>query len=60
MVKGEVCTEATLFNGLAANKMLDTINTEGYSILYRKRVTSEITASNMAVTDNTGGTSAVR
>jgi hypothetical protein len=36
MAKGEVCTTATLFNGLTANKMLDTINTERYSILCRK------------------------
>lgn len=32
----DVPTAATLFNGLSGNKMLDSINTERYTILYQK------------------------
>ena len=34
--KGDTPTTASLFNGLSANKMLDTLNTERYSIVYQK------------------------
>lgn len=46
--RGDVPTSATLFNGLSANKMLDTINYERYSILYQKwgKITSPNIASN--------------
>lgn len=36
--RGDTPTKATLFNGLSSNKMLDTINTERYSILVSKTV----------------------
>ncbi|AXH73905.1 MAG: putative capsid protein [Cressdnaviricota sp.] len=36
--KGDTPTRATLFNNLAGNKMLDTINRERYTILYQKYV----------------------
>lgn len=36
--KGDVPTSATLFNGLSGNKMMDTINTERYSIVHSKYV----------------------
>jgi hypothetical protein len=36
--RGDTPTKATLFNGLSANKMIDTINTERYSILSSKSV----------------------
>jgi len=34
--RGDTPTRATLFNGISGNKMLDTFNTERYSILYSK------------------------
>lgn len=34
--KGDIPTDATLFNGLSGNKMIDTLNTERFSILYSK------------------------
>jgi len=34
--KGDTPTTATLFNGLSANKMLDTLNKERYSVIYQK------------------------
>ena len=34
--RGDTPTRASLFNGLSGNKMLDTINTERYSILSQK------------------------
>lgn len=36
--KGDTPTRATLFNGLSGNKMLDTINTERYTVLRQKYV----------------------
>lgn len=36
--KGDTPTRTTLFNGLSGNKMLDTINTERYSVLASKLV----------------------
>lgn len=37
--KGDTPTRATLFNGLSGNKMLDTLNTERYTILFQKYFT---------------------
>lgn len=34
--KGDAPTRATLFNGLSGNKMLDTVNTERYTVIYQK------------------------
>ena len=42
--RGDVPTRATLFNGLSTNKMLDTFNSERYTILYSKYV--KLTARN--------------
>jgi len=36
--KGDVPTRATLFNGLSGNKMIDTINSERYTVLAQKWV----------------------
>jgi len=36
--RGDTPTKSTLFSGLSANKMIDTINTERYSILVSKTV----------------------
>lgn len=36
--KGDVPTTATLFNGLSGNKMMDTINTERFTIVHSKYV----------------------
>jgi hypothetical protein len=55
--KGDTPTRATLFNGLSGNKMLDTVNTERYSILFQKYF--KIKAPNMSVTTNSGGSSEV-
>jgi len=35
--KGDTPTRSTMFNGLAGNKMLDTLNRERYTFLYDKR-----------------------
>jgi len=54
--KGDTLTSTTLFNGLSANKMLDTVNTERYTILYSK--TFKLTArSQGSVGGETGGIS---
>lgn len=34
--KGDVPTRATLFNGLSGNKMIDTLNTERYTIIHKE------------------------
>jgi len=34
--KGDTPTKATLFNNISGNKMLDTLNTDRYTILYQK------------------------
>lgn len=39
MAKGETLTRATLFAGNSANKMIDTINTERFTILAQKIIT---------------------
>jgi hypothetical protein len=64
--KGDVVTAATLFRGQSANKMLDTFNTERYSIIFQKyyKLTARQPVSNstslqagMAFADFTGATS---
>jgi len=45
--RGDTPTRASLFNGLSGNKMLDTVNTERYSILAQKWF--KIKAANSAV-----------
>lgn len=50
--KGDTPTRATLFNGLSGNKMLDTINTERYTILAQKYV--KITPRNNGATAASG------
>lgn len=47
--KGDVLTTATLFKGQSVNKMLDTVNTERYSILFQKYY--KITARNPGTTN---------
>lgn len=44
--KGDTPTATTLFNGLSGNKMIDTLNTERYTILYSK--TGKIRSPNIA------------
>lgn len=53
MAKGDTLTTATLFNGLSGNKMLDTVNTERFSILYQKWF--KITARNKGTLQNEQG-----
>lgn len=52
--KGDVPTNSTLFNGLTANKMLDTLNTERYTILASKYF--KMKAPNMVPINPTAGT----
>lgn len=51
--RGDTPTTGTLFNGLSGNKMLDTLNTERYSILYQKW--GKIIARNTGAADYIGG-----
>jgi len=46
--KGDTPTRQNLFNGISGNKMIDTFNTERFTILYRKNI--KITAPNFATT----------
>lgn len=55
--KGDTPTRATLYNGLSGNKMLDTINTERYTILFQKYF--KLKAPNMVPTSTTGTTAEV-
>ena len=55
--KGDSPTRATLFNGLSGNKMLDTINTERYTIIFQKYF--KIKAPNPGISGSTGGTAEV-
>ena len=48
--KGDVPTNATLFNGLSGNKMLDTLNRERFTICYEKW--GKIKAPNMTIGDS--------
>lgn len=54
--KGDAPTRATLFNGLSGNKMLDSVNSERYTVLHQKFF--KIKAPNPGVSTTTGGTTA--
>ena len=54
LAKGDTLNASTLFNGISANKMLDTINYERYSILYQKWF--KIKANNQGTLQNMQGT----
>jgi len=45
--KGDVPTDITLFNGLSGNKMIDTLNTERFTILASKQFTIKQTSTGM-------------
>jgi len=51
--KGDTPTRANLYNGISGNKMIDTFNTERFTILFAKNI--KLTAPNFATT---GGGSA--
>lgn len=55
--KGDTPTRATLFNGLSGNKMLDSVNSERYTVMFQKFV--KMNAPNMGVSSTSGGTSNV-
>ena len=48
--RGDTPTKANLFTGLSANKMIDTINTERYSIVASKTVVIRQSATGMRTT----------
>lgn len=50
--KGDVPTRATLFNGLSGNKMIDTLNTERYTVIFQKYF--KMTAPNSTASTATG------
>jgi hypothetical protein len=52
--RGDIPTRDTMFNGLSANKMLDTFNKERYTIISSKFV--KLKAPNQAIQENTSGT----
>lgn len=51
--KGDVPTRATLFNGVSGNKMLDTINTERYSIIASRYMKLKAPNSTASTSDGT-------
>lgn len=53
--KGDTPTRATLFNGLSGNKMLDTLNTERYTILASKYLKIKAGNYSSPVADGAGG-----
>ena len=55
--KGDTPTRATLFTGLSGNKMLDTINSERYTILYQQYF--KIKAPNQGISNSAGQTAEV-
>lgn len=55
--RGDVPTRATLFCGISGNKMLDSVNTERYTIVAQKYF--KMKAPNMVVSSTTGTTSEV-
>lgn len=55
--KGDVPTRATLFNGLSQNKMMDTINTERYTVMFQKYF--KMRAPGHGVSNGSGGTTEV-
>lgn len=57
--KGDVPTRATLYNNLSGNKMLDTVNSERYTIMFQKYfkiVAPNSTASTATATSTQAGT----
>lgn len=60
--KGDTPTRATLFTGLSGNKMIDTLNTERYTILTQKffkiKAPNEGTSSGMGASGTAGATDA--
>lgn len=54
MAKGETLTRATLFTGSAANKMIDTVNTERFTILAQKTITVQPPSTAPASVDASG------
>lgn len=53
--KGDTPTRATLFNGLSGNKMLDTLNTERYTIIGKKMFKMKAPAASVPVPAEVGG-----
>lgn len=53
--KGDVPSRATLFNGLSGNKMLDTMNTERYTILASKTFKLKAPQNGSTAADGAGG-----
>jgi hypothetical protein len=51
--KGDTLSTATFFTGLAGNKMIDTINTERFTVLYSR--TFKLTARNQGTLQNEQG-----
>jgi hypothetical protein len=56
--RGDIPTRDTMFNGLSANKMLDTFNKERYTIVAQKYI--KLRAPNQAIQENTSGTNLAR
>jgi len=52
--KGDTPTRATLFTGLSGNKMLDTINSERYTVIFQKYF--KIKSPNLTASTQTGST----
>ncbi len=50
--KGDTCDRSTFFTGLSGNKMIDTINTERFTVIKSK--TFKIQAPNQAMVGNGG------
>jgi len=55
--KGDTPTTASLFNGLSANKMLDTLNKERYTVVFQKYY--KLKSPGLGVSDHTGSTTEV-
>lgn len=55
--KGDTPIRATLFNGLSGNKMLDSVNSERYTVLFQKFF--KIRAPNSGVSDTAGNTTEI-
>lgn len=55
--KGDTPTRATLFHGQSGNKMIDSINTERYSIVHQKYF--KIKSPNLSIMDTDGGANVI-
>lgn len=53
--RNDTPTRATLFNGLSGNKMLDTLNTERYSVIYQKYFKLKAPNNGRTVASGSGG-----